>query len=53
MRPQISGHFGPINSLDIMSNGMGYASGAEDGYVRLHHFDSSYLNAPEGKITSA
>ena len=21
-----------------------YASGAEDGYVRLHHFDKSYLN---------
>jgi translation initiation factor 3 subunit I len=27
----------------INPNGRSYASGAEDGYVRLHHFDKSYL----------
>jgi hypothetical protein len=27
----------------INPNGRDYASGAEDGYVRLHHFDKDYL----------
>jgi len=39
----VKGHFGPINALAINPNGLNYASGAEDGYVRLHHFDKSYL----------
>lgn len=39
----VKGHFGPINALDINPNGRCYASGAEDGYVRLHKFDKSYL----------
>jgi translation initiation factor 3 subunit I len=39
----VKGHFGPINALDIAPNGRVYASGAEDGYVRLHFFDTSYL----------
>jgi hypothetical protein len=30
--------------VDINPNGRCYASGAEDGYVRLHFFDPSYLN---------
>jgi hypothetical protein len=30
--------------VDINPNGRNYASGAEDGYVRLHHFDKSYLD---------
>jgi hypothetical protein len=29
--------------VDINPNGRSYASGAEDGYVRLHHFDKDYL----------
>lgn len=29
--------------MDINPNGRSYASGAEDGYVRLHHFDKDYL----------
>jgi hypothetical protein len=29
--------------VDINPNGRSYASGAEDGYVRLHIFDKSYL----------
>jgi translation initiation factor 3 subunit I len=40
----VKGHFGPINALAINPNGRNYASGAEDGYVRLHHFDKSYLD---------
>lgn len=40
----VKGHFGPINALGINPNGRSYASGAEDGYVRLHFFDKSYLD---------
>ncbi len=40
----VKGHFGPINALGINPNGLNYASGAEDGYVRLHFFDKSYLD---------
>mmetsp|Transcript_37905 Transcript_37905/g.78718 ORF Transcript_37905/g.78718 Transcript_37905/m.78718 type:complete len:245 (-) Transcript_37905:883-1617(-) len=39
----VKGHFGPINALDIDPNGRSYASGAEDGYVRLHIFDKDYI----------
>ena len=31
-------------AVDINPNGRNYASGAEDGYVRLHHFDKDYLD---------
>jgi hypothetical protein len=41
-------HFNSSNdfpyAVDINPTGRCYASGAEDGYVRLHHFDKSYLN---------
>lgn len=40
---RVKGHFGPINTLAINPDGRSYASGGEDGYVRLHHFDNSYL----------
>jgi translation initiation factor 3 subunit I len=40
----VKGHFGPINALAINPNGRCYASGAEDGYIRLHYFDKSYLD---------
>ena len=32
------------NAVAINPNGRNYASGAEDGYVRLHFFDKSYLD---------
>lgn len=41
---RVKGHFGPINALAINPNGLSYASGAEDGYIRLHFFDKSYLD---------
>lgn len=30
--------------MAINPNGLNFASGAEDGYVRLHFFDKSYLD---------
>ena len=39
--------FGSIPSFCLVAinpNGRNYASGAEDGYVRLHMFDKSYLD---------
>ena len=39
---RVKGHFGPINTVVFSPDGSGYASGGEDGYVRLHNFDSSY-----------
>lgn len=41
--------------MAINPNGRNYASGAEDGYVRLHFFDKSYLDmkdpVPEAEET--
>eukprot|EP01139_Manchomonas_bermudensis_P024885 Amastigsp_a843791_816.p1 type:complete len:340 gc:universal Amastigsp_a843791_816:37-1056(+) len=38
----VTGHFGPINYISFAPDGKGFASGGEDGYVRIHHFDPSY-----------
>lgn len=40
---RVKGHFGPINSIAFHPDGKSYASGAEDGYVRLHFFDAEYF----------
>jgi len=39
----VQGHFGPVNVLSYSPDGKGFASGGEDGYVRLHHFDQNYF----------
>ncbi|CEO96726.1 unnamed protein product (mitochondrion) [Plasmodiophora brassicae] len=46
----VAGHFGPINTLAFNPDGKSFASGAEDGYIRLHIFseknpvDKDYFN---------
>jgi translation initiation factor 3 subunit I len=40
---RVKGHFGPINSVAFSPDGASYVSGGEDGFVRLHHLDSDYL----------
>jgi len=40
---RVKGHFGPINSVAFHPDGKSYSSGGEDGYVRVHSFDSSYF----------
>jgi len=42
----VKGHFGPVNTLAFNPDGKSYASGSEDGYIRLHHFDKEYFQAP-------
>jgi len=39
----VPGHFGPVNVCSYTPDGRGFASGGEDGYIRLHHFDDDYF----------
>jgi len=41
---RVRGHFGPLNYVAVDPTGKSYASGGEDGYVRLHHFDRSFFD---------
>ncbi|OJD15380.1 eukaryotic translation initiation factor 3 subunit I [Emergomyces pasteurianus Ep9510] len=41
---RVKGHFGPLNTIAAHPMGTGYASAAEDGYVRIHHFDKPYFD---------
>ncbi|OJJ48624.1 hypothetical protein ASPZODRAFT_2124666 [Penicilliopsis zonata CBS 506.65] len=41
---RVRGHFGPLNTIDVHPAGTAYASGGEDGYVRIHHFDKPYFD---------
>ncbi|RAL02898.1 translation initiation factor eIF3 subunit i [Aspergillus ibericus CBS 121593] len=41
---RVRGHFGPLNTVHVHPAGTSYASGGEDGYVRVHHFDKSYFD---------
>ena len=40
---RVKDHFGPINSVAFHPDGKSYASGGEDGFVRVHHFDQTYF----------
>ncbi|KIL66728.1 hypothetical protein M378DRAFT_346878 [Amanita muscaria Koide BX008] len=51
---RVKGHFGPINTIAVHPAGISYASGGEDGFVRVHHFDDSYFKAkPYGELEPA
>lgn len=39
---RVKGHFGPINTVAFHPNGRQFATGGEDGYVRVHNFDDDY-----------
>lgn len=41
---RVRGHFGPLNTVACDPTGKGYASGGEDGYVRVHQFDKGYFD---------
>ncbi|KAI9856489.1 MAG: translation initiation factor eIF3 subunit [Vezdaea acicularis] len=41
---RVKGHFGPLNYIAVDPQGRSYASGGEDGYVRVHHFDKPYFD---------
>jgi translation initiation factor 3 subunit I len=46
---QIKCHFGTINSVAFHPSGRGFASGAVDGFIKLHTFDESYASTPGAK----
>ncbi|PWN32824.1 putative TIF34-translation initiation factor eIF3, p39 subunit [Meira miltonrushii] len=41
----LPGHFGPLNTIAISPTGKCYASGGEDGYIRVYWFDNSFFNS--------
>jgi len=41
------GHFGTVNTIAVSSDGRTVASGAEDGYIRLHHLPDEYVKASD------
>jgi len=41
----VKGHFGPMNSIAWFRDGRGFVTGGEDGYVRVHFFDSDYFTS--------
>jgi translation initiation factor 3 subunit I len=40
---RVRGHFGPINTIAVHPDGTSFASGGEEGIIRLHHFDPEYF----------
>ncbi len=40
---KVKGHFGPLHTVAWASNGKGFATGSEDGFVRVHWMDGEYF----------
>ncbi|CCH59734.1 hypothetical protein TBLA_0B09190 [Henningerozyma blattae CBS 6284] len=41
---RVPGHFGPLNCVAVSPTGTSYASGGEEGIIRVHHFEKSYFD---------
>lgn len=46
----ITGHFGPVNHVSYNPNGSSFATGGEDGYVRLNILDDTYFEGLSNKM---
>jgi len=46
----ITGHFGPVNDVRYNPNGLSFATGGEDGYVRLNILDETYLEGLSNEV---
>ena len=44
---QLSGHYGPINWIEICPDGAGFVSAGEEAIVRYYRFDKKYFDSPE------
>ncbi|KAF7999193.1 hypothetical protein HF325_006725 [Metschnikowia pulcherrima] len=41
---RVKGHFGPLNTVAVHPDDIGYVSGGEDGFIRVHYYDKSYFD---------
>lgn len=46
MLGQVHCHFGTIHRVAFHPSGKGFATGAEDGFAKIHMFDPSYYRSP-------